>query len=242
MKLTALIIPLALFGLAAPATFAATYACASWSFPTSTTAMANIGAGSISLSVSGSSPFSASSPIQFQSADFTPTVAQAVGVANMSGSSPQQWTVSLDFTTFTDTAGQVVGFGNFAHDVNLSLFPGYRLTAFDTANNPMSLTGINVIGSYDYTTLADSAFYNDNTSLDLATGLFSVATVTGGADVNSDILLLSLPSGIGRLNIAPISASAQDGLSIIAVVPEPSSALTLCLSSLALLRRRRAKN
>ena len=224
----------------APATFATNYNWLSWTYPTSTTATANTGAGTVNLSVTGSFAATADFPVQFQSVPFTPTLAHSAG-AQKNSNTLTQWDIMLDFTALANTTGLIVGIGNLGY--GSANYPGYRLTSFDTANNPMPLTGFTVIGNYDYTLPSNGgALYNDDTSLNTANGLFSVTTVPGGDNNNSDMLLLSLPSGVGALNLDPISPSAGDTITfMVGSVPEPSTAvLSFLMASWAIGLRRRA--
>lgn len=235
-----------LCGFATPS-FAAVYAWVEWTYPTDTTAHAAVGAlGFIDVSVTGPSvstnpllfEFDAPPPLPTQ-----PTLEEALEVGH--GDSFGVWKFDVDFSTGFDTSGFVLGMGNFGHGTEH--YPGYQLKAFDGFDSPMSLSGFVQIGglSYDHTWPSNGQSFNDDVSLNLATGIFDVTTVPGLDSHNSDILLLSLPADVGRLEITSLPTgpgilSGGDSINIVAI-PEPSTLALAALSLAAgLLGRRRA--
>lgn len=224
----------------APATFAQTYDWLSWTYPTSQTATANApGLGSVGLAVSGPSTNTSPFPIQFIGVPFNPVLADSVG-AGHNTPALDLWTISLDFTSLAGTAGLIVGLGNFGH--GSASYPGYSLSAFSPGGAQMALTDFSVIGNYDHVWTANGGIlYNDDTSLDMNTGFFGVNPVPGGNDSDSDILLLSLPAGVGHLTINPINPSSGDTINVMiaTVVPEPSTVMLGAIGILGIFLRRR---
>lgn len=202
----------------APTTFAQSYNWLSWTFPTSQTASANApGYGSVGVSVQGPATTTESFAIRFDNVPFTPTNVASVSAGNLNGL--QVWTTQIDFTSFSDTTAVILGVGNFGHGT--TDYPGYRLTAFDRLGAPMPLTGFTQIGSYDHTWISPGPVgFNDDVSLNPNTGDFNVTTVPGLNENNSDILLLSLPAGVGKLSIAPIAPSGGDSINVVIAVPD----------------------
>ena len=224
LKLTSIITALCAI---VPATVAQTYNWLSWTFPSSQAASAGApGGGSVDVSVQGPSTVVLPFTLQFDNVTFTPTTVQAVAPGNgVFG----VWTAQIDFTSLSDTSGLILGLGNFGHgDASL---PGYRLTAFDRFGAPMSLANFTQIGSYDHTWISPSwpFSFNDDASLNPATGIFEVTTTPGGDDSNSDILLLSLPPAVGHLNVSPIAQSAGETINIVLAVPEPGTVALMVL-------------
>jgi hypothetical protein len=125
----------------------------------------------------------------------------------------------------SQTSGLFVGVGNFGHGT--ASYPGYRLSAVDRLGVAMSLTGFTTIGSYDHTWISPTwPFpFNDDVSLNTATGVFHVSTTPGGDDINSDILLLQLPADVGRLTVQTTGPSASDSVNAVVAVPEPATAV-----------------
>lgn len=226
--------------------FATSYDWVEWTYPTSTTAHAAVGAlGSIDVSVNGLQGHA--TPLQFRfdapaPLPTDPTLDEALSVGH-GGGNFDVWSFDVQFSPGFDTTGLVLGVGNFAH--GLPSYPGYQLTAFETDGDPMALSGFAQIGghlSYDHTWITQPGAFNDDVYLDV-TGKFIVTTVSGRNDSNSDILLLSLPGGVGRLNISalptdPGNPAGGDTINIVVAIPEPST-LTLAALGLALLGRRR---
>src|SRR4051812_41558897 len=85
---------------------------ANWSYPTGTMATANVGAGAVSLTVSGTNNGSvgvADFPVMYQGTPFTQLSGDSVGAQNSVTSSFQ---MQLNFNGFTSTAGLVLAIGN----------------------------------------------------------------------------------------------------------------------------------
>jgi len=53
--------------------------------------------------------------------------------------------------------------------------------------------------------------------------MFNVTTTPGGDNNNSDILLLRLPAGVGRLTVQTVGPSASDSINVVVAVPEPAT-------------------
>ncbi len=189
----------------------------SWTFPTSQTASTNApGYGSVEVSVQGVATSTSPFAIQFDDVPFTPTNAESVGAGNAIFN--QNWATLIDFSSVSDSSGLILGLGNFGHGT--IDYPGYRLTGFDILGAPMELTGFTQIeSSFDHTWLSPGVVeFNDDVTLNPATGDFSVTTTPGLNDNNSDILLLSLPGGVGQLSIDTIGPTGGDTLNILVAV------------------------
>jgi hypothetical protein len=153
------------------------------------------------------------------------------------GSTPiQVWSFQIDLMSLSQTSGLILGLGNFAHGT--ANYPGYRLSAVDRLGAAMPLTGFTTIGSYDHTWITPSwPFpFNDDMSLNSATGVFNLSTTPGGDDNNSDILLLRLPAGVGRLTVQTVGPSASDSVNVVAAVPEPATVVLIAAALIGLLR------
>lgn len=169
------------------------------------------GIGTVTVSVSengtnATTPF----PVRFDNVDFTPVDAPSVAVGNIFF---QEWTASIDFAAVPDTNGVIVGIGNFGHGT--PSLPGYRLSAFDKVGAVMSLTALEQIGSYDHTWTAFGIPFNDDVNLNTDTGDFVVTVVAGQNDNNSDILLMSLPAGVGQLVVFTSAPTGGDTLNVL---------------------------
>jgi hypothetical protein len=220
-------------------TYAQTYNWLPWTFPTSQTASAAVpGLGSINVSTLETSTSATPFMLRFDNVAFSPTIAPSAGL----GSTPfQAWSFQIDLMSLSQTAGLILGLGNFGHGT--TDYPGYRLSAVDRLGTAMPLTEFTTIGSYDHTWITPSwPFpFNDDMSLNTTTGALNVTTTPGGDNNNSDILLLRLPAGVGRLTVQTVGPSASDSINVVAAVPEPSTAalVVICAISAAILRSRR---
>jgi hypothetical protein len=210
-------------------TYGQTYNWLPWTFPTSQTASASVpGLGSVDVSAVGSSTNTTPFTLQFDNVAFSPTVAPSVGVGSFVF---QVWSFQIDLMSLSQSAGLMIGLGNFGHGT--ADLPGYRLSAVDRFGVAMPLTGFTTIGSYDHTWLSPSwPFpFNDDMSLNSATGMFDVTTTPGGDNNNSDILLLRLPAGVGRLTVQAVGPSSGETINVVVAVPEPA---TVVLATAAL--------
>ena len=215
--------------LAVPAS-AQTYNWLPWTFTTSQTASVSVpGIGSVNVSVAGPSTIITPFTLRFDNVAFSPTVAPSAGV----GSTPVQvWSFQIDLMSLSQTSDLLIGLGNFGHGT--ASYPGYRLSAMDRLGAAMPLTGVTTIGSYDHTWISPTwPFpFNDDLSLNTATGMFDVTTTPGGDDFNSDILLLRLPAGVGRLTVASVGPSASDSVNVVVAVPEPATLILIVSAAL----------
>lgn len=216
------------------------YNFVNWTF-SSNVASGNVGSLGIAT-VSTTSPSTAVLPwgIQFNSVPFTPTLTTGIGVQQTFGM--QQWGFTINLAGLTNTNGVIVGLGNFGHGSNN--YPGYRLEAYDSANNLMSLGGFGVIGSYDHDWITPPAQFNDDLSLNLNTGDFTATVIPGLNDINSDILFLQLPTGVSRLEVFTPRESLGDTVNVVMAtrdaVPEPFTMSLLAAGVIAAMRRRKA--
>jgi uncharacterized protein YjbI with pentapeptide repeats len=215
---------------------AETYNWLPWTFATSQSASASVpGRGSVEVSVQAPSTSLIPFTVQFDNVSFSPTVASSVGAGSAQF---QTWAFQIDLTSLFDTSGLVVGLGNFGHGT--SSLPGYRLRAVDQFGAAIPLGDLTQIGSYDHTWISPSwPFpFNDDVSLNVATGLFDVTTIPGGDDYNSDILLLALPPSTGHLTVETITPSAGETINVLVAIPEPSGLILLIIALAAILAMR----
>lgn len=176
------------------------------------------GIGTVTVSVSengtnATTPF----PIRFDSVDFTPVDAPSVAVGNLF---LQEWAASIDFAAVPHTNGVIVGIGNFGHGT--PTLPGYRLAAFDKFGDVMPLTALEQIGSYDHTWTAFGIPFNDDVTLLTGSGDFVVTQVAGQNENNSDILLISLPTNVGRLVVFTSAPTGGDTLNVLIATLRPT--------------------
>lgn len=190
---------------------AQTYNWVPWTHTGGNTAAATDPAmGTVTLGSVNGTGVSVPFPIRFDNVAFTPVDAPSVGIGNgvLNG-----WTLSISFAAVPNSSGLIVGIGNFGHGT--PSLPGYRLAAFDTVGVAMPLTALEQIGSYDHTWTATNTPFNDNVTLNTTTGNFGVTVVAGLNDNNSDILLMSLPAGVGRLEVSTIAPTAAETINVL---------------------------
>ncbi len=207
---------------------------ADWTYPSDQLSVATVsGLGSASLTPQGPSTKAVNAGIfQFDNANFSPTTLSTVGWVR--GLNPNAvWGYTLDLSGLSSTEGVIVGFGNFGH---ISGDPQWRITAFDASNAPVALSTLTQLGSFDHTWVTNGGFqFNDDISLDTNTGLFSIATTPGVNDINSDMMLFSLHSGVSRIHVESVAPYLNDDTHNIVVgkeittVPEPSALLLWCI-------------
>jgi len=221
------------------------YSFANWIYSPGMASASVTGYGQVDLTTTGANMNLAPYDLQFDNVGFTPIVASGVG-----GENPvydQNWSFTLDLSSLADSAGLILGVGNFGHDPNPgdpTNYPGYRLRAYDTVGSPIGLGGITQIGSYDHTWLSPNPGwqFNDDVSLNTGTGVFMTSTTAGLEDHNSDIAYLTLPTGIGKLMVETVGPSSGDTVNVVVTsVPEPMSLSVLGLGALMLARRRRGR-
>ena len=209
---------------ARPAESSPIYNWASWT----STGTQSATAGGVTLTTTGAATnVTAPFPIHFDGVPFTPVNAPSGAAGNVGTA---DWFFTLDFSQISDTTGLIVGLGNFAHNLGYQ----YRLDAVDTSNAAMPLTLFTQIGSYDHD-WSGTQFFNDDVSLDTTSHLFVSTTVPGQNDVNTDILLMSLPAHVGLLRISTVGGSSGDTVNVLlattdqtpSAVPEPASMLLL---------------
>ena len=213
------------------------YTFGTWSTTGATTAAASLGSGTVKLSINGAGLNTSVASLKFDNATFTPTTASCANVVNpLAGN---QYSYDVDFSSFGPSNGVIVGFGNFAHDNG---YRGYKLEAFDASNNSIGLSTFTQIGTFDHTWLSPlpTNSFNDDVSLNTTTGIFSVTTIAGLNDINSDMFMMELPGGVNRLRISTEGPGAGDTTNVVVAVPEPASIAALGLGALGLLRRRKA--
>ncbi|HEY1770118.1 MAG TPA: hypothetical protein VGG02_07670 [Chthoniobacterales bacterium] len=198
-----------------------------WSYPTNKAATANVGAGTVNLSVTGADINQVGVSdygIQYQASfPYTQTTGHSAGALN-GGTS--KFSMELDFNSFMSTAGLVLAIGNVRKQPG---FAGYAISAFDASNNPIALTSFGQFGDYDYKWLPPhpNIHFTDDLSLNTSNGKLIVTPVTGG-NGNSDMLILSLPAGVSKIvvnlqNPANALADTIDFMVAPPAVPEPAS-------------------
>jgi hypothetical protein len=206
-----------------------------WSYPGGATATAGVGSGLVTLKLTGMNSFAlfmVDTPVQYQSNfPYTQTYGDSAGAMN-AGSKAFQ--MELDFTGFSSTAGLILAVGQLAHVTGTS---GYTMSAFNSSNNPIPLNTFGQIGNFDFgIPLNGNFFFNDDLSLNTTNGNFSVATVAGQDDVNSDMLIFSLPAGVDKIFIKLQTPANPPGdtinVMVSGAVPEPGSISLIVIAGL----------
>jgi hypothetical protein len=217
-------------------TSSAQYNWSAWTYPSSTNATTSVGSGAVSLTLTGTTSSLLSivdDPVQYQGTPFTQLFGDSAGAVNFGSTSFQ---MQLNFTGFTSTAGLVLAIGQLAHVQGAS---GYVMSAFNSSNQAIPLNTFGLLGNYDFgNPLNGNFFFNDDLSLNTNNGGFHVTTVAGQDDLNSDMLLLSLPAGVSKILINLQSPTTPTGDTInfmVAPVPEPQSTAFLVVGGIAAL-------
>ncbi len=198
-------------GAGAPLASAQVYNWVPWtSIGGGTVAASDPGMGTVTMGSDNGTGVSVPFPIRFDGVSFTPVDAPSAGMGN---GVLQGWTLWIDFAAVPNTSGVIVGIGNFGHGT--PSLPGYRLAAFDTLGLAMPLTALEQIGSYDHTWTSSGISFNDDVTLNTGSGDFVVTVVAGLNDNNSDILLMSLPAGVGRLEVSTVGPTAAETINVV---------------------------
>jgi hypothetical protein len=164
-------------------------------------------------------------PIQFQTGfPYTQISGDSSGAQN-NGTS--KFSIELDFNSFMSTAGLVLAIGNIG---KVTGFAGYAISAFDSSNNPISLSNFGQFGHFDNEWLPPNGgiLFNDDLALNTSNGKFNVTLVPGQNTGNSDMMILSLPAGVSKIFVTlqnPTQAVGDTINFMVAPVPvpEPSS-------------------
>jgi hypothetical protein len=189
-----------------------------------------IGTVTVSASENGTSattPF----PVRFVGVPFAPVNAPSVAVGN---TPLQVWTFTIDFTQVPSTSGVILGIGNFGHGT--PTLPGYRLVALDTIGNPIPLTALEQIGSYDHVWTDSGIPFNDDVTLNTGSGDFVPTLVAGQNENNTDILLVSLPANVGQLVVSAVGQTSGDTINVLIattlpIVSDPPDDASACAGS-----------
>ena len=210
-----------------------------WVFTGGFNATANpSGRTAVNLSVAGDSVTGGGFSIAFTEGPDAGRALPGVGAGH--GAVTGSWSLALDFTDPGSTLGLVLALGNFGH--GSAAYPGYRFEAWDSAGAAIDSALFLSLGSLNHRWLSPSYPLEFNDDVALVGDRFVVTTTPGGADNDSDLLLLALPMGVSSVRVSTLGPMAGDTVTVMlaSAVPEPSSwALAGCGLWLAWLRRRR---
>jgi hypothetical protein len=202
----------------APSAGAQVYNWVEWASVGQTAAATEPSMGTVTLSLEGAGLFfDTTFPVRFSETAFSPVDAPSVAI---SATLFQNSSFVLDFSEVPGTGGVIVGIGNFGHGT--STLRGYRLAAFDTLGDPMPLTALEQIGSYDHVWTDYGIPFNDDVALDTGSGRFVVTAVPGQNDNNSDILLMSLPAGVWKLIVSTNEPTDPETVNVVIASACPS--------------------
>lgn len=212
------------------------YNWVTWNFLSPQASTASTALGTMSVATNPTQTVLSNFGVKFDNVGFTPVNAQSAAVNTRFSNSP--WNFVVNFTGVANTAGVVVGIGNFGYGPG---YPGYRLTAYDKSGNIMSLTQLGIIGSCDHTWTSTGNQFNDDLALNTSNGNFTVTQVAGLNQNNSDILLMTMPSNLGWLDVSTLGPSNGDTINVVisTPVPAPGAASLAGLCGLLTTRRRR---
>jgi uncharacterized protein (TIGR03382 family) len=196
----------------------------------------------VNLSVTGDSVTGGGFSLEFTEGPDAGRALPGVGAGH--GAVTGSWSLQLDFADPARTLGLVLALGNFGH--GSSAYPGYRFDAWDSSGVAMDRAVFSTLGSFNHRWLSPSFPLEFNDDVDLVGDRFVVTTTAGGADNDSDLLLLALPTGVSGLRVSAIGPMAGDTINVMlaSTVPEPASwalaAAGLLLAQLGRRRRGRA--
>lgn len=198
------------------------------------------GRSAVNFSVAGDSVTGGAFSIAFTEGPDAGRALPGVGAGH--GAVTGSWSLALDFADPGSTLGLVLALGNFGH--GSAAYPGYRFEAWDGAGAALDSAVFLSLGSFNHRWLSPSYPLEFNDDVELLGDRFVVSTTAGGADSDSDLLLLALPTGVSRVRVSALGPMAGDTVTVMLAssVPEPTSwalaASGLLLAWLA--RRRRA--
>ena len=105
-------------------------------------------------------------------------------------------------------------------------------------NAPIALSTLTQLGSFDHTWVTNGGIaFNDDLTLDTNSGLFAIDTTPGVNDINSDVMLFTLHSGVNRIHVESVAPYLNDDTHNIVVgreittVPEPGALELWCVAS-----------
>lgn len=226
--------------LAATATQAAPLQWQDWVFTGGLNATASpSGRSAVHLSAAGDSVTGGGFSIEFTEGPDAGRALPGVGAGH--GAVTGSWSLSLAFADPGATLGLVLALGNFGH--GSAAYPGYRFEAWDGAGAAIDSALFLSLGSFNHRWLSPSYPLEFNDDVALVGDRFVVTTTPGGADSDSDLLLLALPTGVSGVRVSALGPMAGDTVTVMlaSAVPEPASgALAGCGLLLAWLGRRRA--
>ena len=198
------------------------------------------GRSAVNLSVAGDSVTGGAFSIAFTEGPDAGRALPGVGAGH--GAVTGSWSLALDFADPGNTLGLVLALGNFGH--GSAAYPGYRFEAWDGAGAAIDRALFLSLGSFNHRWLSPSYPLEFNDDVELVGDRFVVTTTPGGAENDSDLLLLALPTGVSRVRVSALGPMAGDTVTVMLAssVPEPTSS-ALAASGLllaGLVRRRHA--
>ena len=154
-------------------------------------------------------------------------------------------TITFDLSNYAVSSNTVFGIWNITDEVTAQ--PGgpavYRVEMLDAANNPLSLTGLNLIGNQDNQSQVSGVH---ELVMDLNTGDLSFGNPIGGSTHTDAAFWDNLPTGVETImvhaDLPPLNLVGDGvGYYFAELVPEPSSFLLSAMAGLSVLRRRRRR-
>ena len=154
-------------------------------------------------------------------------------------------TITFDLSNYAVSNTTVFGIWNITDEVAPP--PGgsavYRVEILDAGNNPLSLTGLNLIGNQDNQTQVSG---EHELVMDLSTGNLSFGTPLGGSTHTDAAFWDNLPSGVQSIVVhgdLPQLNLIGDGVGyyFAELIPEPATAAMVLLSGLCCVTLRRGR-